>query len=129
MKIGDSVISGELRSRLSNVRTAENGGYECDVTFDPAFRGFDGHFPGHPIVPGVCMVELVRVFAETALGRPLRSTELAQCRFRRPIAAGDEVKCKLRVLEECDSSCVCGAELKTADGGTAGQMRMRLEYL
>ena len=127
MKISDSAISSELRSRIRDVTASENGKYECTVTFDPAFRGFEGHFPDHPIVPGVCFIELARVFAETVLERPLRCTELTQCRFRRPIFAGDEVKCRLHLIGADGTSCEIGAELKTPDGGTASQMRMRLE--
>lgn len=129
MKISDSVIGSELRSRIRNVTAPESGKYECDVTFDPAFRGFEGHFPDHPIVPGVCLIELVRVFAEVVLERPLRTTELVQCRFRRPIVAGDEVKCRLRLIGDDGAYCEFGAELKTPDGGTASQMRIRSEYL
>jgi 3-hydroxyacyl-[acyl-carrier-protein] dehydratase len=33
---------------------------------------FDGHFPGHPVVPGACMLQVVKDVLETSLGFPLR---------------------------------------------------------
>ena len=122
----DSVIRGELRSRLGGIRASGSGEFECDVDFDPAFRGFEGHFPGHPIVPGVCLTELVRVMFEAAVGHAFRCSEISQCRFRRPVTAGDAVKCRLRVMKREASRVKLNAEL-TVNGAPACQLRMTLE--
>ncbi len=47
---------------------------ECDV--------FNGHFPGYPVVPGVCSLETVKECAETILGRRTFMRKIAQCRYR-----------------------------------------------
>ena len=52
----DSVIDGELRSRLTKLRRTDDGEYVGEIVFDAGFRGFEGHFEGNPIVPGVCLV-------------------------------------------------------------------------
>lgn len=127
MKNGDSVISSELRSRIRNVAETGSGTFEGTVSFDPGFRGFEGHFPGRPIVPGVCLIELVRVFAEVVLKRKLRCVGIPQCRFRRPVEAGDEVKCRLRRTKCEGAASEWSADISVPDGGTACQMRMRLE--
>ena len=33
---------------------------------------FRGHFPGHPVVPGVCMMQIVRELMEKASGKRMR---------------------------------------------------------
>ncbi len=101
MSGNDSVIGAELRSRVKDLRQTAEKEYSCSMGFDPGFRGFEGHFEGNPIVPGVCLIETARVVAETVLGRSLATRRVPQCRFRRPIFAEDraEVKLKLEAVE------------------------------
>ena len=97
-----SIIGEELRSRIAGLRETGEGEYSCTMDFDPAFRGFEGHFDGNPIVPGVCLIQAVRVAAEAILGKNLETRSVTNCRFRRPIMAGEQaaVKIKLQKLEE-----------------------------
>ena len=119
----DSVIDGELRSRLTALRRTDDGEYLGEIVFDAGFRGFEGHFEGNPIVPGVCLIELVRVHAESVLGRVLEVSAIRSCRFRRPVVAGDGVTSKLRIDAGDDGSYRIGAELAAA-GGVACQVKM-----
>lgn len=34
--------------------------YSCLIVFNAGHSIFSGHFPGHPVVPGVCMMEIVK---------------------------------------------------------------------
>ena len=127
MNSGDSVIGSELRSRIREFSETGDGTYETTLLFDPAFRGFEGHFPDRPIVPGVCLAELARVFAEVVLKRKLRCVGIRQCRFRRPVEAGDEVRCRLRRTGCEGNTSEWSADISVVEGGTACQMRMLLE--
>jgi len=42
---------------------------------------YRGHFPGQPIAPGVCNVEMIRELASLMAGRELRFAEIRQCKF------------------------------------------------
>ncbi len=44
---------------------------EATLQLNEKHKIFDGHFPGQPVVPGVCMVQMVKEVAETALGNEL----------------------------------------------------------
>jgi UDP-N-acetylglucosamine acyltransferase len=60
---------------------------------------FAGHFPGHPILPGVMLCEaLVQLGSALAGSAPLKLTAVERARFRRPVAPGDalqlEVTCR-----------------------------------
>ena len=122
--MNDSIISAELRKRLRDcVQTSEQE-YACGMEFDPAFTGFDGHFDGNPIVPGVCLIELARVHAEKSLGCRLNTTEISQCRFRSPILAGMKADCKLLIRELDDTRVKIQAEIRTG-GNIACQVRLK----
>lgn len=46
---------------------------ECDV--------YRGHFPGHPVCPGVCNVQVVKECASMLTGKRLAIAAIRQCRF------------------------------------------------
>ena len=119
----DSVIDGELRSRLTKLRRTEDGEYLGEIVFDAGFRGFEGHFEGNPIVPGVCLIELVRVHAESALGKILEVSAIRNCRFRRPVLAGDAVTSKLKIDDAGDGSFRIGGEFDVS-GGVACHVKL-----
>ena len=126
--MNDSIISGELRKRLRDcVQTAENE-YVCTVTFDSAFTGFEGHFEGNPILPGVCLIELARVHAEQALGKKLRTEEISHCRFRSPVLSGMSVICKLSVHALDDRHVRIQSEIKVGEN-PACQVRIKAEIV
>lgn len=50
-----------------------------------------GHFPGAPLVPGVLLLEAVRLACERALARSLVLAEVADVRFVRPVAVDESV--------------------------------------
>ena len=120
MNSGGSEMVGELRSRLKPTPGA-GGGWQ--VTFDPDFAGFAGHFPGNPIVPGVCLLLLARVCAEQTVGAPLELAELQSCRFRRPVLAGDTVTCSV-ACSEADAPLVRVRADIAVESGSACQVRM-----
>lgn len=97
MIVSDSKISSALRSRIRDLASPAENEYVCTMEFDPGFTGFAGHFEGNPIVPGVCMVEAARVIAEEIAGQPLRTMKIAQCRFRRPVLAGESAAVNLKI--------------------------------
>jgi 3-hydroxyacyl-[acyl-carrier-protein] dehydratase len=51
------------------------------ITLDAGHRIFDGHFPGQPVVPGVCMMQIVRELVEQSVGAPLQITTADNMKF------------------------------------------------
>ncbi len=48
---------------------------------DPSHAVFGGHFPGNPVVPGVCQIQVIRELAEMAAGMPLKLTTSDTIKF------------------------------------------------
>lgn len=51
--------------------TEENGTIAAALKLNPRHRIFEGHFPGQPVVPGVCMVQMIKEILETIAGKSL----------------------------------------------------------
>lgn len=112
MNFRDSKISAALRSRIRDLASPAANEYVCVFDFDSVFTGFEGHFEGNPIVPGVCLIEAARVVAEEAIGQSLQTLKIAQCRFRRPISAGESA----------------AANVKISAAATPGQYNVRADF-
>jgi 3-hydroxyacyl-[acyl-carrier-protein] dehydratase len=73
---------------------------------------FQGHFPEHPIMPGVLIVEAM---AQTAavlvvhsgdidpVGKPVYFMSISDARFRRPVVPGDMLRLEVRKLRQRDN--------------------------
>jgi len=57
------------------------GKLSCRLAFAPAHRIFAGHFPGNPIVPGVCTMAIVKKILEEALQQKLVLKESKGVKF------------------------------------------------
>jgi UDP-3-O-[3-hydroxymyristoyl] N-acetylglucosamine deacetylase/3-hydroxyacyl-[acyl-carrier-protein] dehydratase len=76
-----------------------------NVTINEPF--FQGHFPGHPIMPGVLIIEaMAQVGGVLLLGavpepenRVVYFTTLNNVKWRRPVKPGDQLRFELELLQ------------------------------
>ncbi len=78
----------EIRKIIRSAKTGsgEKGGLPwAQYVFSAQFPGFAGHFPGQPVLPGVCMLQAVAATLEDGHGRGIRVEEVRKARFTSPI--------------------------------------------
>ena len=76
-----------------------------NVTVNEPF--FQGHFPGHPVMPGVLIIESMAQTGGMLLMDELEATEgrvvyfmaLDNVKFRRPVVPGDQLRLEVEMLQ------------------------------
>lgn len=88
-----------------------------------------GHYPGHPLVPGVLLVEMAlqagayfmgcRLLdaGEGLSGRVPVVSRLGDVKFKRPVTPGDELEIEARPEEQVGPAHRMSARLRSARGG------------
>jgi beta-hydroxyacyl-ACP dehydratase FabZ len=93
----DRILELELGRRVVGTK---------NVTINEPF--FPGHFPGHPIMPGVLIIEamaqvggflLMRSLDARAEKKVLYFTGIDRARFRKPVVPGDQIRFELEILQ------------------------------
>ena len=57
------------------------GTVQASLQWNAAHPIFSGHFPGQPVVPGVCMLQIVTELLASVVGKPTSLKESAQMKF------------------------------------------------
>ena len=122
-----SIIQSELLKRVQDFQRHEDGSYSAAITFDPAFTGFDGHFPGNPVVPAVCQLSAVEVLAHLALGREeLKLATISLMKFRAPLVPNDTATFIFHILQE-ENTITIKADVSTAKQKNASKFKLILQ--
>ena len=59
---------------------------------------FEGHFPGQPVVPGVCMMQMVKEVTERVLGRETRLVIADQLKFLALLVPADNSTLLMKLI-------------------------------
>jgi len=115
----------DLGGNCGGGRGGDKGG-TAQLFFAADFAGFEGHFEGTPVVPGVCLVQALVNLCRRKTGRDLRIKSLRQVKFFRPVLPETAVDFEFTLTEKSD--CVsCRGSAGNA-GGKIAKIIMELSY-
>ena len=88
---------------IENVLKQDDGIVRFNISLNADCPVYKGHFPGEPVSPGVCNIQMIKECAEQVAGKSLLLNNLQQCRLTTlvtPLAHPQvEVKILLDILE------------------------------
>ena len=64
------ILEGDFYTVVNPVMEADK--IQAILKINPDHEIFQGHFPGQPVVPGVCMMQIVKELLEKTTGKPVR---------------------------------------------------------
>jgi 3-hydroxyacyl-[acyl-carrier-protein] dehydratase len=95
-----------------------------EFLFPSAFPGFEGHFPGNPLLPAVLQLAAARYGAGRLLGRPLTLSALEKVKFKGVVRPDDAII--LRLQEKAGPGGISvGFTWKRSDNGPISSGTMR----
>lgn len=88
-----------------------SGSIAASITFDKSHAIFKGHFPEVPIVPGVCMMQMMREVMEQEIGKRLYVTTADTLKFLAVInpLVNPTVELAINYTEEADEYAINGS--------------------
>ena len=66
---------------IENVSKQEDGSMLFQISLRADSAVYQGHFPGEPVSPGICNIQMIKECAEQTVGKPLFLNNLQQCRL------------------------------------------------
>jgi 3-hydroxyacyl-[acyl-carrier-protein] dehydratase len=83
------------------------------INIEPGHEIFNGHFPGQPVVPGVCMVQIVKELAEQVTEKKLILSKGHQIKFLQLLVPAKEDAIQVNItLKEDENGHAVQADFK-----------------
>ena len=72
-----------LANDFFTISKLEKEGFEikAELIINANHKIFEGHFPGHPVVPGVCMMQMVKEIFEKVIGEKTDLVRAGEMKF------------------------------------------------
>jgi 3-hydroxyacyl-[acyl-carrier-protein] dehydratase len=116
---GETSLSGGGSDSLGGSADSIGGEhtFKVGLGLNARHRIFAGHFPGQPVVPGACLLQMVKEVTETILARELRLQRADHCKFIALIDPNEdnilEMELTIRIKEDAQVT-VSASLLKNA---------------
>jgi len=74
------------------------------IGLNPSHAIFAGHFPGQPVLPGACMMQMVKEVLAAYLGKPIKLVSASDLKFLAVVdpAENNPIQMEIKVLPEND---------------------------
>jgi len=89
----------KLLNELFEVLESSTGeaGFVATIKLYPDHIVYAGHFPGHPVTPGVVQMQIIHELLEMHFRRNLKLTTLPQCKFLKILNPNETSQIVVRV--------------------------------
>ncbi len=104
--------------QMHSIGQIADGRYQASVTLNPDHPIFEGHFPGNPVVPGVCMIQMTKEIVEHLCGRSTRLAEARNIKFMSILNPNENktIRIELTLRKDEEGRILVESTLLDADG-------------
>lgn len=90
--------------QIEDFKEAATGKYIARIRLNAHHAIFQGHFPGNPVTPGVCMMQIVKDLSEQIAKRPLFLSRSSNVKFMALINPEEnpELELQLEISEDAE---------------------------
>ena len=85
-------LSGDFFTIEGRLPASDGMAYGFDVRLNPEHFIYKAHFPGHPITPGVCLMQMVAELAQEAEGCSLYVRSVRNAKYTCVVVPGDNAR-------------------------------------
>ena len=98
-----SILKAQIKKLLHHIVDHKDGKITAEISYPDDFKGFEGHFPGKPIVPAVCNVLTVLTLLELSLNQKVYLKSIISSKFKGPVGPKEELVIELRLETQSES--------------------------
>jgi len=88
--------------QIVHSETTETG-FSTTIKLNPDHIIYGGHFPDHPVTPGVVQMQIVHELVENHLGKNLQLTEIDDCKFLKIVNPGERDELQISIQHTTDN--------------------------
>ncbi|MDR2222719.1 MAG: 3-hydroxyacyl-ACP dehydratase [Flavobacteriaceae bacterium] len=66
---------------VKEVQETTFANYTAYISLNAAHAVFKGHFPNNPVMPGICMIQIIKELSETVLKKELFMEQVSNVKF------------------------------------------------
>lgn len=117
-------IRTETAGCLTGVQN-EGGVLTARFVFPETFIGFQGHFPGNQVLPGVCQILCVLVAVEHGLRATAALREVLLAKYAAPVLPGAALTCTVQTAADAADGTIVKARLECG-GKKVAELKLRV---
>lgn len=105
--------------------TKESGELSAGFKFPEDFIGFQGHFPGSKILPGICQIQCALCMLEKLHGKKAVLREIISAKYFHPVLPSEELICRAGSTAESSGDLILKASFSSNDRKVS-EMKLRV---
>ena len=122
-----SRLARQVRECMSDLGQADDGTLRARFSFPADFLGFQGHFPGEPVLPAVCEIQGALAMLEEWKSRRVELSEIMLAKFSAPVTCDEELVYACYVTGEDRDGAVIKVTV-SRDGSSVARFRLRVVF-
>lgn len=67
--------------KINSLENTDGQRYVANIRLNKDHEVFSGHFPGNPVTPGVCMMQIIKELTQEAVNAPLTMKSASNIKF------------------------------------------------